>query len=171
MDLLELLKPILSETIKEIFSFLHAHGISNPGYHDELKIKLSQHLTEAMNWAREVQFYGMNHGEYTQIQTVPLTIDTIPRKFRGIKNKSKKINEIDLLSSHAHNLILGDPGSGKTTTIKRLINMILFEKPTSIKDIWQYPIVILLRIINSKLTIYQIISDTLGIKYEEKIVI
>src|SRR6185436_2311188 len=72
-------------------------------------------------------------------------------------------------ASDSNFLILGAPGSGKTTTLKRLARLVLLKPPASGLDRCQYPIVIRLREVSPPLlSIHQLIADELGIRYHTK---
>lgn len=132
----------------------------------ELQRDLSSHLVWVSNWSQQVQIFGMNKPLDTEDSTISLDISTSPRKFQGHSLSHSLISEDDLLSSREHYIILGDPGAGKTTTLKRLARKLLTSCPNSSKDIWQYPIVVLFRKINK--TITEELADTFGIPYEIK---
>ncbi len=164
IDIAVIIAPIVSEITRLILGKLDSgDGNENGQDSDDLQKRLGQHLTEVVTWARQVQFFGMARGENTQEKTIPLLIDTLPRKFKGDGSGSERIGEHSLLADHANYLILGDPGSGKTTALKRLANsIILGDKQDSP---WQFPLVIRLRSVNTESPIEATVANTLGIGY------
>ncbi len=140
MDYTLIIKSLISEVVKSIGDLLRGK-IDASSKSSNAEVNLRRHLVEAMNWSKDIQFFGMSQPESTQESTISLTIDSIPREFRGTRADTKKFGEDSLLMGGRHTMILGSPGSGKTTTIKRLVNTIPFEKPVSHEDIWQYPFV------------------------------
>ena len=159
------LTKIVTEIIQGIFSLLRQSGSNEAAA--GARTQLESHLTEVERWSRQVQFWGLATGENTRDNTVPLDFDTVPRKFRGSGVVSPKVDELTLLSDRNNTLLIGDPGSGKTTTIKRLVRRILEDEAASPRDRWQYPVVVRLRSAGAGLSIFQLIADALGIHCNE----
>ncbi len=105
---------------------------------------IANHLVEVENWANTFQFYGMSIPQLTGDMTIALELATEPRKFRSASEQPTK-SEGELLLDPTHTLLLGEPGSGKSTTLKRLALTVLHTAPQDERDSVQYPIVIRLR--------------------------
>ncbi len=105
--------------------------------------------------------------ETTNDITIDLSLDTVPRKFRGKNIDTDKIEEISILKTAENAILLGDPGSGKTTTIKRLINKILLGDSLGQEDRWQYPIAIRLLALDGETSILPALAKAIGIQFEE----
>lgn len=127
---------------------------------------LVSHLGEILSWSERVQFYGMSRAEETEDSTIALTLDTVPRRFRDPRRETEKLPEDTLISDRQHYALLGDPGSGKTTTLKRLARAVMFGEVHEESRRWQVPFVFLLRQVPSAEPIHKLIADSLGLRYE-----
>ncbi len=163
-----LIETIASEVIKSLFALLSKKGLKEKEYLYEIQRGIGSHLTEVRNWSSNIHLYGMPKASSTDDSTVSLTMNTVPRRFRGLDNKDEMTSENELLLGDEHYVILGDPGAGKTTTIKRIARKLLTEPPSSDQDWLHYPILIRLRELDSHANLYCAIADTLGLKYESK---
>ena len=132
---------------------------------EDVQSNLSSHLKEVANWSDTIQFYGMNSPESTDETTIALNLDLLPRKFRSPDNHKTESEEYLLKGFHNY-LVIGDPGSGKTTTIKRLARKILFSDQVDGTDLIQYPVVIRLREHEDDNSLFQIIAKKLNLEYQ-----
>lgn len=166
---MESLQPLAIAVINKLFDILAKKRLApNSVARQKMAINLEQHLIKVQNWSKRIQFAGMSAAESTDESTVSLTLDALPRRFAGAMVQSKKLSESDLLDSSVNYLIMGAPGSGKTTTLKRLARIILLHPPVSTSDLWQYPIVLRLREAKSGFSVCQLIADELGIQYRTR---
>jgi hypothetical protein len=129
----------------------------------DIKVKVENHLTEIINWSENVQFFEMHKSKNTDDCTVKLQFG-IPRKFRSSERKEIE-EESDLLKMPGNILIIGDPGAGKTTTLKRISRHTLFSETELEKYHDYFPLLIKLRDINT--SIYVEIAKTLGFVVRE----
>ena len=161
----------ISAVTKEFISLLSkvAKSKYNESYKTPPKqeIDLEKHLTYISSWSESVQIFGMARPVQVNNGTVPLKFDEIPRRFKNSQSKVKTLSETDLLNSHFNYLLLGDPGSGKTTTIKRLARKLLMEESSGSEDIYQYPLVVRLRDLESCALEVKIINE-IGLSVTEK---
>ena len=127
---------------------------------------IENHIIEINKWSSQFQFIEMSGPSNIDDNTIALDFHTQPRKFRGTKNVDQIKYEEELLEGPEHYLLLGEPGSGKTTTLKRLIRKLFNSPPISDLDIYQIPLVVKLREIPKGKTLHMIIADILNIKYE-----
>ena len=157
MGAFEIAKIIAKPIIEDLYNL--AKSKVNTNKDSKLKINLENHILEVLNWSQEIQFFGMSEAVSTENCTINLSYD-IPRKFRSY-SINKIQDEIDLLLSPNNILILGDPGSGKTTTLKRIaLNLLLKEALDPVMDKYQYPILIKARDINDgNCNIFDLISS------------
>jgi len=135
---------LASAAIKEMVSHgFHAYSksASDKGQTDELEQALRAHLTFVDNWARQVQIQFMPSPRSTQ-DTIPLRLGTIPRRFFAGRGAGKILGEDDILRQGLNCAILGEPGSGKTTTMKRIASKVLCGEALGSEDDVSFPIVI-----------------------------
>jgi len=129
-------------------------------------ILLQTHFNEVLNWSSNIQFYGLNKAHKTDEVTLELSISSKVRRVDGNRKTeaSSELTEDELLSSNENFLILGDPGAGKTTTLKRLARKIL--KQDSFKKYDKFPLLVRLKDLTVGDSLYRSICHIVGIQYE-----
>jgi len=141
-------------------------GAGESKYLDSAEIEaiLSRYLLGVARWSEDIQFLGMGGPEETDKVSISLSFNSIPRKYRGMRdNETAELAEDTVLLDGFPYAILGDPGSGKTTTIKRLIRILLREEPRGPADFLRTPIVIRLRDIEHIHDVYEMVANALGL--------
>lgn len=113
-------------------------------YEERIENALTRHLGYVSAWSSRVQIFGMPQPADTCESTVALTLDGLPRQFRQVGTVSDALQEEDIVEFGANFALLGDPGAGKTTIMKRLAQRIL-APPTSEEDVWSFPLVVVCR--------------------------
>jgi predicted NACHT family NTPase len=168
----EVVKALLSETTKRVFdNFIrffklkkkqHSYDVIDPSnlFTDK---KIEGHLTFIHNWAKNIEFFDLTPPISTLNNTIRLDITFNLRKITNKEKRSNVIHEEGVFSSNDHYLIIGDPGSGKTTTLKRLIQLFIHSK-----DEFDMPLLIRFRDINVADNLYIHICKLLGIEYETR---
>jgi len=133
----------------------------------DVTLLVAAHLREALGWSRRMQFYGMSTASETDMSTIPLRLKVEPRRFRSTSSAIERY-EAELLADERNYLLLGDPGAGKTTTIKRLVQRLFVEEPFSETDQYTFPIVLRLRELSRRETILTATATALGIPVQRR---
>jgi len=80
----------------------------------------------------------------TDTHTQALRVTSTPRRFYG-RITSDIFDENNLLLRKTNTIILGDPGAGKTTTLKRLIRSVIYINNDNDESNFDLPILIVAR--------------------------
>jgi predicted NACHT family NTPase len=137
---------------------------NKPSFEDSI---LLNHFNELYNWCKELEFIGLGGKPISTI------INTIQLDYQYSKNRkttddiqlASSIKEDDFIFIPGNIIIEGDPGSGKTTTLKRILYNYFFSLQTK-ESSFSYPILVRFRSIKTGLTLYTYIATLLGIGYE-----
>lgn len=161
--------------VSKIAEFLASNLESSLSRSSQEKIsegRLQLHLERISNWSRRVEFIGLSSALDTQKATIPLYLYATERRFTaaGSGNSREKIlSEEQVLLSASHYVVLGGPGSGKTTTLKRLALKLLAESGASKGKNFKFPLVFRLRDLDLRvLTLHEAIADSLGVSFRRR---
>ena len=123
---------------------------------------ISAHHVFVVNWCHQ-DVHPLVDG-HEGIGTVELGFSSIPRKF-GSHNKSKSLNEIDVLLEDSHFAVLGDPGAGKTTTLRRLATMVSANGEFSDHDQFRFVVLVVCRSVqwSANRDLYDVLGDIIGV--------
>jgi hypothetical protein len=133
---------------------------------DHISRGLQRHLTFAESWSSRVQIGGMSGPAGVIDATVELRLDDLPRRFRHHGSAGKLVHESGLRDG-ANTVVLGDPGAGKTTTLKRLTRRALLGAFGQAETVAAYPIVVLCRSERwEALSVVQVVARAFGIDLE-----
>jgi hypothetical protein len=159
---------ITKDIIPKIFNYLSRINYDT----GETHTRIETHLSYISKWSQIIQFCGMVAYKNTYEDTIRLQLNIVPRRFRGQNAKIARIDEDTIISDSYNYLILGDPGAGKTTTLKRLATKILLEKPLACDKKFKLPILVLLKELDNSNSLIEKLADIFGIKfcYKETIV-
>lgn len=164
--MMEIPSSILGLGIKDLIAAIRAFAKAHSRTEEDIGARLSAHLKFIDSWSSQIQFLGMSEPAETDKTAITLRLSAIPRQFRAKDSRSKIFGSASLLSKKAHHILLGDPGSGKTTTVKQICRALLHDEAISEHDKYQYPIVVRLREMKDTSDIWRQISDLIGLKYE-----
>lgn len=121
---------------------------ATPTLSEKVSDALARHLTKVANWSANIQFFRMAAPKRVDEETISLRFSSIPRKFQAAREHGMVFEEDYFLQDNSSFVILGQPGTGKTTTLKRLARRVLFEEPDRYNDSVQVPILLRLNAFN-----------------------
>jgi DNA polymerase III delta prime subunit len=131
----------------------------------ELLERIDRHVRDVEAWSRHVDLFGLFGEKFTDTDTIALAF-AVPRKLTLRDEPAEKRNETDLLEGDMHFILLGDPGAGKTTTLKRLARH-LFTTTADDESV-QYPVVVRLRELGRGLYLEEQLARVYGLPAERK---
>jgi hypothetical protein len=134
----------------------------------ELGKALISHTRDILTWSQGLQIFEMKGPRLVADITTEIPM-SVPRRLKNTNTSAEITPESDLLFREGNFLILGGPGSGKTTMLKRLAQRILLDPPESALDIWQYPVLIRLQRLSTSSSLIKSIADVIGLKCEVRI--
>ena len=123
---------------------------------------IKNQLYEIFNFINGFQMYGFNKKLILSKHTISLKLSNYIKQFSNDELNIINIDENSLLSYNKDILILGDPGSGKTTFLRRFLWNFLNSNTLS------HPILIKISEIGNNENIFLKIGKILGLKIEEK---
>jgi predicted NACHT family NTPase len=110
--------------------------------------RFGRHVAEAATWAGMIHVQGMAGPVDTQATTVPIDMAPVARRFRAHARPNIPLTERDLVTSTSNYLVLGEPGAGKTTALKRLTLSMFDEIPSDPNADLAFPVVLVCRELN-----------------------
>lgn len=154
----ELIKKLTSKTFDKIKSSSSFEGTINVSkVLKEFPERLELHTKEILKWSSSIPLMGYNNPQKTERSTVELMISS---GFSDLKSE-KFVSEEEILNKPTNTLIVGQPGSGKTTTLKRILLNLFLQNYDLTR--FSYPILIRLRNLRNR-TISQEILQILNIE-------
>lgn len=160
-------KVALSEFLKSATRYLSSSGIKLLGTEKDINESLCSHMEFIVNWSKQISFAELRKGKPTDENYIPLELTVMPlRKREDVNEVLPKVRLIELLNDDNHLVILGQPGAGKTTSMKNLCLQML--TCNDIGSRYSFPILIRLREINSgsKFDINKRILEITNLKVE-----
>lgn len=114
---------IAAEVGKIIVRTVGSHLASRPrlrgAKHSDHEIAIATAAQDAIGWASTLQILGMQRPSNPTDGAIPLRVSLNQRRYQSTEGAAQ-LTETDLATTSENILLLGDPGSGKTTTLKRL---------------------------------------------------
>src|ERR1017187_2936158 len=117
---------------------------------ESLEAALQHHIREVKNWSGEISFSDLKSAKRTAEVFVPLDLMLQPRRLRIDSKEQSEIQPLEqvLADTNAHIIILGQPGAGKTTSMKHLCHRLMTDE--SFLPQIHCPIVIRLRELSTR---------------------
>lgn len=142
---IKLLTPFVDLATKQLITWFQRETTSLKYAPSNLTNLLNDHLRYVIKWSEQTYFPTASHPSVVAEQTIDLRFHETPRKFRVKSTHRNELSEDDLLTSSTNLLLLGDPGSGKTTTAKRLLQRTLSEAWPGSSSSYCFPLLIKIR--------------------------
>jgi len=164
-------KPLISIVVKNIVNAIRDTLNKDVSISvDQVNENLVSHLNYTRNWAHELNVRGFASPKKTNDVNIDLSLYLMPRRYimSRLDNiaDNNTINFNDIINDNIrHTLIIGQPGSGKTTCIKSICNSML-PHADDYKSNLSIPFLIRLRELNSNQTgadVIDYILDKVGI--------
>lgn len=144
-----LVEAILSKGIDVLYDFIVKTVKETPfklkSTKNDILNSLEVHIQSTKNWADEIVFSELKRAKTTNDVYVDLELYVYPRRIRISLDEHIPKMPIDevLKNENNHLLLLGQPGSGKTTSMKYLCNRLFYYE--DFLENYQFPIFIKLR--------------------------
>jgi NACHT domain len=127
---------------------------------------VEKHLRVIIPWSERVTPLAAPAGKITEHSTVGMDID-VPRRY-GWRD-GQRHDESTLLTSQQNLVILGDPGAGKTTTVKRLVRHLLSPEINR-SDTADFPVVIRCAELGEHRLLEEALADVFGIDHRRHVI-
>jgi predicted NACHT family NTPase len=134
---------------------------------DDIERALDFHLRNVKNWSSEISFSDLRSAKSTPEVFVPLDVFLHPRRRHVSKSEATETMSLEGLLKHTltpkrvlpdtpashlparHLIILGQPGAGKTTSMKHLCHRLLYEEEF-LGDLINLPLLVRLQELNPR---------------------
>ncbi|MEW6207314.1 MAG: NACHT domain-containing protein [Acidobacteriota bacterium] len=117
---------------------------------DDIENSIDYHMKEVESWSSEVSFNDLQKTRHTADVYVDLDLYVQPRRLHLHPSEAEQSvpfkNILDTVKDHL--ILLGQPGAGKTTSMKQLCHLILHDSDFQ-ADRFNFPILIRFRDLNS----------------------
>lgn len=157
---------LVEATINKCVDFFKKIKKENPEFTitENLPKLFSLHYIEVLNWSSDIPFIGLSKQKKVFSSTIELSISPKISKYNSKGIVEEIFTEMDIINLGSNIVILGKPGAGKTTTIKRIIQKFFSHENSSIP--FTNPILLRLRELNEGSSIYTEVLDIFEIPWE-----
>ena len=129
-------------------------------FEDEVRSGIADHHGYVARWCQE------RHS--VSLATVPVGAPTIDLLFQTVPRRlgiaGTELNELDLLFTDSHLAVLGDLGTGKTTTLRRLCSYVALESQDQFNDPWKFVALVVCRDESWDVTdLYHVLGKAIGV--------
>jgi DNA polymerase III delta prime subunit len=128
---------------------------------------VQRHLARISNWSTWTQDSISTQQVDLQSHTISIHVHPEIRRLVGDQPRGKALSEQSLLAESHNCILLGDPGAGKTTTMKRIAQALLTEESRSERDDYHYPLLLICRAITSNSGLYRSLAEIIEVQYEQ----
>lgn len=163
---------IISRIVDKTLSYLSSASVESNADRNfiagDVEVGLKNQINKAINFSRSLETFRHEDNRDIVESTIGLTISNSTRQSFQALDDSVPITEQQLLSKEQSQLILGDPGSGKTTTLKRLISesfRLIFEEEDE-KYHYSLPVFFKFAEIPPTESFFTYFAKSIGISYE-----
>lgn len=129
---------------------------------EDLITSLATHLKYIEQFSSSVKIRDMYSPKSLKDIHIDLDVRLAPRKLSPLKSRIKTTSLEQVFSQGFHAVILGDPGAGKTTSSKKLCQLLLHEEVVEL-DKFNFPLLIRLRDLKPRENIFKRLSSILSI--------
>ncbi len=119
---------------------------------EDIEKALNNHIRIVKNWSQEINFKDLKSSKLISDIFIPLDLYVYPKRIRiELQEQIEKIPLIDVIGFESNHLaILGQPGAGKTTSMKYICQSMFFDE-NFYNGKFKYPLLIKLREFNHPL--------------------
>ncbi|MEQ8438062.1 MAG: NACHT domain-containing protein [Ilumatobacter fluminis] len=129
--------------------------------------RFGRQVAECAAWARLIHVQGMAAPVDTAATTIGIDFAPVQRRFRQAGRPENVMTESELQRSTNSVLVLGDPGSGKTTALKRLVLAMFDEIPAVPEADLSFPVVVVCREVDwARTDLCHVVAERFGVNLD-----
>lgn len=170
---IEFTKILIEQAIKVFITkgldFFKKDVSNKPLEYEKFKSSFSSsivtHMVKVLNFSDKLSNSKLSEPKKTEDFTIQLTVKPQIRKYTSPDKKVRDLSELEVLYGGNHCILLGDPGAGKTTTLKRLIQKCYLDLIANDSKVSFYPVLIRLGEIERGQDLFLSLAKELGISY------
>jgi hypothetical protein len=143
-----IIKKALDASYEAAKKSLRESGSKLTASSEEIEESIDLHIKSVKNWAEEISFSDLKKPKRTTDVFVHLDLLVYPKRLRLSRVENIELIPLDKMFDDAHHIVLlGQPGAGKTTSMKFLCQSLLYDDKFC-KDRFSFPIFIKFRDLN-----------------------
>jgi len=152
-----------NRTKEKLKSAIKKQGISISK--SDLEEVIAHHIKSISNQVSQIQIREMDKSKSINDIYIRLDLRLSAKKWDDFRSTVKTTFDLKELFSKDinHLIILGDPGAGKTTSLKKICSLLIFEDNEQLKG-YKFPIFIRLRELRFSESLFDRLSNILGIR-------